>query len=552
MPETEKTEISNYTMKLRIYPSAAQAEKIDRIFRALHIAYNITFHEVFQQNPMVCTPGKDGNVWPDYRKMAKKEWRAYLIAQNELVAEAPAASLTTNNGLFLLDAQRAWKTGMHNRPVNYALRQDFRFYNREKPRRSFLIQLEAKKIEPSADNGKVAWITLPKIDGKIKARGFNRKLWFGENGCHTYSEALQAGELAKDLTVRVSKDTCGDYYISITFSAGKKGDRKLFLESPAAAERQPVGIDVGIKDVAILSTGQKIENKRFKKERDATLRRLGRKLSRRWGSANPAFRDYNREIRKENNRTDGEAQLPLAQPSKRYLATQHQKALIERKIARRRDTYYHQQTALLTRQTNLIAVETLHVKNMLRNHKLAYALGDAAMSDFISKLKYKSERNHIPILPIGMFEPTSQLCSCCGAQYPQAKNLDVREWTCPACGTHHDRDINAAKNILAIALKSGGAADNELPPKPKPKRSLPPTPRRKPGVYPVSPDMPEVGIVYSKELSGFNNPRYIIINTTTKATIDDAQGAGFRSISNAKNCYKAKRKWSSDLSNFVQ
>lgn len=542
MPKIVKMEIPNYTMKLRIYPSAAQAEKIDKILRALHIAYNITFHEVFQQNPMVCSPGKGGNVWPDYRKMAKKEWRAYLIAQNPLIEEAPAASLTTNNGLFLLDAQRAWKTGMNNRPVNHALRKEFRFYNSDKPRRSFLTQLEAKRIVPSADNDKVAWITLPKVDGRIKARGFNRKLWFGDGGCHTYAEAMQAGELANALSVRVSKDTCGSYYISITFSAGKNGSRKLFLESQTVTEQQPVGIDVGIKDVAILSSGQKVENKRFKKEQDATLRRLGRKLSRRWGSANPAFRDYNREIRKENSNRDDADQLPIAQPGKRYLATQHQKALIERKIARRRDTYYHQQTAFLVRQANLIAVETLHVKNMLRNHKLAYALGDAAMSDFISKLKYKSERQNIPIVTIGMFEPTSQLCSQCGEKYPQAKNLDVRDWICPVCGVHHDRDINAAKNILAIALKTNGIADNELPPKPKSKRSHPTEPRRKPGVYPAATNAPDVGIIYSKELSGYNNPRYIIIDTATKETLDDAQGAGFRSVSNARNYYKAKKK----------
>lgn len=549
MPETVKIPIPCYSMKMQIYPSDAQKEKIDRIFRALHVAYNITFHEVFQKNPMVCRAGKAGGMWPDFDKMAKGEWRNYLIAQNKLIDDAPSDSLEKKNGIFRKDGQRAWKTGMHNCSIANARREDFQFYNRNKQRRSFHFQLSAKNLMPSLENGKVAWITLPKKLGKVKARGFNRKLWFGDGGDHTYLEALLAGELAGQLSTQVSKDSCGSYFVSITFNANEKRNQKLFLESPAPVEQKPVGIDVGIKDIAILSTGQKVENKHFKKEQDAALRRLGRKLSRRWGSANPAFRDYNREIRKENSCLDRDSQIPLAQPSKRYLMTQRQKALIERKIARCRETYYHQQTSLMVRQVNLIAVETLHVKNMLRNHKLAFALNDAAMSDFISKLKYKAERSRIPILPIGMFEPTSQLCSECGAQYPLAKNLDVRDWICPRCGTHHDRDINAAKNILAIALKSGGVTDSELPSKPKRKRSAPTVPRRKPGIYPVTDD---VGIIYSKELSSNNNPRYIIINLTTKETLDDAQGAGFRSVSNAKNYYKAKKKWSSDLSHFIQ
>lgn len=128
MPEMTKIKIPNYTMKMQIYPSAAQKEKLDKIFHALHVAYNITFHEVFQKNPMVCTaPNENGDVWPDFKKITNKSWRAHLIACNSAVAEAPAAALTTNNGLFLLDGKRAWKDGMHDRPVSENLRKDFRF-----------------------------------------------------------------------------------------------------------------------------------------------------------------------------------------------------------------------------------------------------------------------------------------------------------------------------------------------------------------------------------------------------------------------------------------
>ena len=298
-------------------------------------------------------------------------------------------------------------------------------------------------------------------------------------------------------------------------------------------------MDVGIKDIAILSTGQKIENKHFKQNRKATLSRLNRKLSRRWGPANPGFRDYNKEIRKSNLKCPEEDRKPPAQPSNRYLKTQRKKARLERRIARQRDSYYHQQTAALVRQSSLIAVETLQVKNMLRNHKLAYALSDAAMSDFLTKLKYKAERRQVKILPIGTFEPSSQLCSVCGAQYPRAKNLNVREWICPQCDAHHDRDVNAAKNILKIALAKGVAADDSPPPEQAPKP--PPGSRRKDKI--ILTDKPEIVVTFSKELSGLNNPRYVIRNSKTNEIIDDAQGMGYRSISNAKNCYKAKKKW---------
>lgn len=530
-------------MKMQIYPSAAQKDKIEKILRALRLAYNMTFHAVFQKDEMVCTkPNENGDVWPDFRKMSNAKWRAQLIECNRAVAEAPAASLTTNNGIFLLDGQRAWKTGMHNRPVNPEQRPAFRFYNAGKPRRSFMVQIPAEKFVPSPDNAKVAWIVLPKIAGKIKARGFNRKLWFGENGEHTYVEALKARELAEQLTVRVSKDTCGDYYVSVTFSDGKKHQRELYLETPVVRNAVPIGVDVGIKDVAILSNGQKIENKHFKKEKDAPLRRLDRQLSRRWGPANTAYRDYNRELRKENRPS-----TPLARPGNRYLATQRSKARLERKIARRRDTYYHQQTAMLVKQSSMIAVETLYVKNMLRNHKLAYALADAAMSDFIAKLKYKAARMGVRVVTIGTFEPTSQLCSVCGVQYPQVKNLSIRSWTCPKCGTRHDRDVNAAKNILAIARAKGPAEDVELPQelKPAPTRGQP----RRAGEYVIFADRPEIVVVFSKELTGLNDPRYVIVNKNMNRVIDDAQGAGFKSISNAKNCYKAKVKWASKLTN---
>lgn len=538
MQQTEKVRIPCYSMKMQIYPSEEQKKTIGKIFRALHLAYNITFHEVFLKNPAVCKkPNEKGEVWPAFEKMVKKEWIAYLKEVNSAISEAPAGSLMNPSGLFKVDGKRAWEKGMGNRPIDPTMRNQFHFYNRNKQRRSFFVQLSPEKVVPSWENEKVAWIRIPKV-GKVKARGFNRKIWFGENGAHSYQEALAAGELQTQLSARVSMDSCGDYYISLTFFEGKNQERAIYKEEPIRCETTPVGVDVGIKHIAILSDGQKFENKRFKKENDDRLRKISRQLSRRWGPANLAYRDYNRAIREENRKASD--QQSLASPSKSYQKTQQRRARQERKISRRRDTYYHQSTAVIVRRSSLIAIESLRVKNMLRNHKLAYALSDAALGDFLSKISYKAQRYGIPLITIGMFEPSSQLCSQCHSLYPPARNLQVRSWTCPNCKTHHDRDINAAKNILTIAQTKGAAVDQELPTEPKTRSS--PKGRKKQREQVIFQDKPNIVVVYSKELTKYNDPRYIIIDRTTQKIVDDAQGAGYRSVSNAKNGYKAKKK----------
>lgn len=541
MPEIVKERITHHVMKMRLYPAPEQAEKIGRIFRALQLAYNITFHAVFCMDPAVCEePKADGAVWPSYKKMAKALWRHALIEKNAAIAEAPAGALMTNEGIFLRDARRAWETGMHDLPINKADRKDFRFYHAGKPRRSFLVQMACGNLVPSPDNPKVAWVTVQGVPGRMKARGFDRKLWFGADGAHAYEEAVMAGEVASNLTVCVSQDPCGDYYISVRFSIGKKGARELYREARTCASPAPIGLDVGIKDIAITSEGIKYPNLRSKQRKGPVLERMSRQLSRRWGPANPSFRDYNKAVRQANRVLGQGPPKPLAQPSRGYLAVQRNRARLERRIARQRESYYHQVTAELVRRASMLAVETLHVKNMMQNHRLAYALGDAAMSDFLGKLRYKAERSHVPLIAVGMFEPTSQRCSVCGAQNEAVKSLAVRRWVCPSCGAEHDRDINAARNILTIAQTTGPGEDKaKKDTEPRPKRG----PRR-PRAEVVFADRPQIVVRFSPELTKLNDPRYLIVDKETGAILDDAQGAGYRSITKAKNCYKAKATWS--------
>ncbi len=538
MPSKKSVDKVTYTLKMRIYPNEAQKKKIDAMIHALHIAYNITFHEVFQKNPLVCSePKENGSVWPDFDKMANAAWihKLYEINPSIKEAEAPASSLESNIGLFLSDAKRAWKMGMGNLPIDKVNRKDFHFYSKAEPRLSFSFQMPAKNLIVSEDNPKVAWIIISKKVGKIKARGFNSKLRFGDDFL-TFNEALSCGMLNKKLTVKISRDRCDDYYTSITMP-----DFCHSGVNPVSKSRTEVGLDVGIKNIATLSDGTEIENKHFKKKYNKKLCQYNRQLSRRWGPSNLSFRDYNKSIKNENRRLPEEKRQPLATASKRYLKTKRNKARLERRIARQRDTYYHQQTGYLVQNYSTIAVETLRVKNMMRNHKLASALSDAAMSDFISKLTYKSKRSKIKLLTIGTFEPSSQLCSVCNYQNTKVKNLGIREWVCPQCNTKHNRDVNAAKNILAIALSKGSVSDDEITIPAKKKKKSRSGPDK---VNIIMPDRPNIVVQYSKELTTRNNPRYVIYDKNTQSVVDDAQGSGYRSVANAKNCYKSKRKHS--------
>jgi putative transposase len=182
-----------------------------------------------------------------------------------------------------------------------------------------------------------------------------------------------------------------------------------------------VGIDAGITSLIATSDGDKIANPKHFKRLRYKLRQAQKVLSRR--------------VKGSNNREKARREV----------------ARIQAAVADARKDFLHKLTTRLVRENQTIAVEDLSVKNMLKNHKLAAAIADASWAELVRQLEYKCQWYGRTLVKIDRWFPSSKRCGNCGHVVDKL-SLDVREWDCPECGTHHDRDINAAQNILAAGL----------------------------------------------------------------------------------------------------
>ncbi|MHA1577043.1 MAG: RNA-guided endonuclease TnpB family protein, partial [Candidatus Thorarchaeota archaeon] len=182
-------------------------------------------------------------------------------------------------------------------------------------------------------------------------------------------------------------------------------------------------IDVGLKSYATMSNGERIENPRFLQSSLKRVKCLQRRLS--------------RKTKGSKNR----------EKAKIKYGKYHEK------IANQRRDFQQKLSTKLVVENQAIMVETLNISGMVQNRRLSRAISDAAWSYFFGMLRYKSDLYGMTLVEIGMFEPTTQLCHKCGFKN-DTLTLKDREWTCPQCKTEHDRDLNAAKNIKMIGLRT--------------------------------------------------------------------------------------------------
>ena len=209
----------------------------------------------------------------------------------------------------------------------------------------------------------------------------------------------------------ISKNKAGRYFVSITV---KQDSYQMYPKTGNS-----VGIDLGIKDLVITSDGVKYPNhKKQIKQLKHKLKHSQRHLSRKqYGS-----RRYEKQVLKCNR--------------------------IYEKLTNVKVDHIHKISTELVKNYDIIKIEDLNIKGMMKNHRLAEAISECNWSRFVSMLQYKCDWNDKQLIKIDRFYPSSQMCNGCGYVNKQVRNLNVREWTCPNCGKHHDRDVNAARNIL--------------------------------------------------------------------------------------------------------
>lgn len=309
-------------------------------------------------------------------------------------------------------AEYSWLNEISCVPPQQVLRHlDRAFKNFFEGRAEYPV-FKSKRGEQSAEytNSAFSWdgthLTLAKMEEPLALR---------------WSRPLPKG--AKPTTITVTCDTTNRYFVSILVEEDI---------TPLPVVKSMVGLDLGLTSMVVLSTGESVGNPKYFAVDEKKLAKAQRRLAK----------------KKQGSRNRAKARLKVAR--------------IHARTADRRRDYQHKLSTRIVRENQVVCVESLAVKNMLKNHCLAKSISDVGWGEFVRQLEYKANWYGRTLVKIDRFSPSSKRCSHCG-HLLDSLSLDERFWTCPACRRYHDRDVNAAKNVLAEGLSASACGERVRP-----------------------------------------------------------------------------------------
>ena len=375
--------IQKRAYRYRCYPTIAQADVLTRTFGCVRFVYN----------------------WA-----LRLRTDAYSQGQEPISYQDTSAALT----ILKQQPETSWLSEVSSVPTQQALRHLETAFRNFFARRAKYPRFRKKHSKQSASYASTAFrwdpttqtLTLARMDAPLHIH---------------WSRPLPDG--TTPTTVTISRDTVGRYFVS------------LLVEEdimPLPVVTGQVGLDMGLHDVVVLDSGEKVGNPRFFAQDEKRLAQAQRRHAK----------------KKRGSRNRDKARRKVAR--------------IHARIADRRNDFLHKLSTRIIRENQTICIESLAVKAMAKHPTLAKAIYDVGWGEFIRQLEYKAAWYGRTLIKIDRWYPSSKQCAVCGHMH-DTLTLDTRQWTCPACGVQHDRDMNAAQNILAVGLTVAACGETVRP-----------------------------------------------------------------------------------------